>query len=154
MTSPPETTADPTEGAEAGDQTGPGTSSVVPDETGQRPTPDWFKTAVFYEVLVRSFNDSNGNGTGDFKGLADKGVEVVLVVARGEPRVDDAPRAGAGIGRWAVTAARAGASHLAGAVACAGASPLVGAVDRARASPTIPFFVPRLAASPTCFPQS
>ena len=26
-------------------------------------TPDWFKTAVFYEVLVRSFRDSNADGT-------------------------------------------------------------------------------------------
>ena len=34
--------------------------------------PDWFKTAVFYEVLVRSFRDSNGDGTGDFKGLIEK----------------------------------------------------------------------------------
>jgi maltose alpha-D-glucosyltransferase/alpha-amylase len=31
--------------------------------------PDWFKRAVFYEVLVRSFQDSNGDGTGDLKGL-------------------------------------------------------------------------------------
>ena len=35
-------------------------------------TPDWFKTAVFYEVLVRSFRDSNGDGTGDFAGLTEK----------------------------------------------------------------------------------
>ena len=34
--------------------------------------PDWFKTAVFYEVLVRSFNDSDGDGVGDFKGLTEK----------------------------------------------------------------------------------
>lgn len=34
--------------------------------------PDWFKRAVFYEVLVRAFNDSNGDGTGDLRGLADK----------------------------------------------------------------------------------
>ncbi|MEX0428793.1 maltose alpha-D-glucosyltransferase [Nocardioides sp. DS6] len=34
--------------------------------------PAWFKTAVFYEVLVRSFKDSNGDGTGDFKGLTKK----------------------------------------------------------------------------------
>ncbi len=34
--------------------------------------PDWFKTAVFYEVLVRSFKDSNGDGVGDFKGLIEK----------------------------------------------------------------------------------
>ncbi|MGH3336968.1 MAG: alpha-amylase family glycosyl hydrolase, partial [Nocardioides sp.] len=34
--------------------------------------PEWFKTAVFYEVLVRSFRDSNSDGTGDFKGLIEK----------------------------------------------------------------------------------
>jgi len=34
--------------------------------------PDWFKKAVFYEVLVRSFKDSNGDGCGDFKGLTEK----------------------------------------------------------------------------------
>ncbi|HUR76268.1 MAG TPA: alpha-amylase family glycosyl hydrolase, partial [Sporichthya sp.] len=34
--------------------------------------PEWFKRAVFYEVLVRSFNDSNGDGVGDLKGLSQK----------------------------------------------------------------------------------
>lgn len=34
--------------------------------------PLWFKRAVFYEVLVRSFKDSNGDGVGDFIGLRDK----------------------------------------------------------------------------------
>ena len=34
--------------------------------------PEWFKTAVFYEVLVRSFRDANADGTGDFKGLIEK----------------------------------------------------------------------------------
>ncbi|HEV2347459.1 MAG TPA: maltose alpha-D-glucosyltransferase [Actinocrinis sp.] len=34
--------------------------------------PDWFKRAVFYEVLVRSFHDSNNDGTGDLKGLTAK----------------------------------------------------------------------------------
>ncbi|MCW2794731.1 MAG: treS, partial [Nocardioides sp.] len=34
--------------------------------------PDWFRTSVFYEVLVRSFRDSNGDGTGDFQGLIEK----------------------------------------------------------------------------------
>ncbi|MBA3743415.1 maltose alpha-D-glucosyltransferase [Sporichthya sp.] len=34
--------------------------------------PEWFKRAVFYEVLVRSFNDGNGDGVGDLKGLSEK----------------------------------------------------------------------------------
>src|SRR3712207_7503711 len=29
--------------------------------------PEWFKRAVFYEVLVRSFQDSNGDGVGDLR---------------------------------------------------------------------------------------
>ena len=33
---------------------------------------DWFKRAVFYEVLVRAFNDSNRDGTGDLRGLTEK----------------------------------------------------------------------------------
>ncbi len=33
---------------------------------------DWFKHAVFYEVLVRSFKDDSGDGVGDLRGLADK----------------------------------------------------------------------------------
>lgn len=35
-------------------------------------TSEWFKTSVFYEVLVRSFADSNGDGVGDFRGLTGK----------------------------------------------------------------------------------
>jgi len=34
--------------------------------------PLWFKRAVFYEVLIRGFADSNNDGTGDIKGLTDK----------------------------------------------------------------------------------
>ncbi len=34
--------------------------------------PLWFKRAVFYEVLIRGFSDSNGDGTGDIRGLTDK----------------------------------------------------------------------------------
>jgi maltose alpha-D-glucosyltransferase/alpha-amylase len=41
------------------------------DEPEQR-DPHWYKRAVFYEVLVRAFNDSNGDGTGDLRGLTDK----------------------------------------------------------------------------------
>ncbi|MEV4008725.1 alpha-amylase family glycosyl hydrolase, partial [Actinomadura sp. NPDC049753] len=35
-------------------------------------TPDWFKTAVFYEVSVRGFADSNNDGYGDLRGLISK----------------------------------------------------------------------------------
>ena len=34
--------------------------------------PLWFKDAVFYEVYVRGFYDSNGDGIGDFPGLIQK----------------------------------------------------------------------------------
>lgn len=33
---------------------------------------DWARGAVFYEIFVRSFADSNGDGKGDFNGLTDK----------------------------------------------------------------------------------
>ncbi len=33
---------------------------------------DWWKDRVFYEVFVRSFADSNGDGTGDLQGLLAK----------------------------------------------------------------------------------
>ena len=47
------------------------TDSIAAGALGSH-DPDWFKRAVFYEVLVRGFSDSNGDGTGDLRGLADK----------------------------------------------------------------------------------
>jgi maltose alpha-D-glucosyltransferase / alpha-amylase len=42
-------------------------------ETGElRDDPLWFKDAVFYEIHVRGFYDSNGDGIGDFRGLTEK----------------------------------------------------------------------------------
>ncbi len=32
----------------------------------------WWKTAVFYEIFVRSFYDSDGDGIGDFNGITEK----------------------------------------------------------------------------------
>lgn len=32
----------------------------------------WFKEAIFYELSVRAFYDSNGDGIGDFRGLTEK----------------------------------------------------------------------------------
>jgi maltose alpha-D-glucosyltransferase / alpha-amylase len=34
--------------------------------------PQWFKHAIFYEVLIRGFHDSDDNGTGDLRGLLDR----------------------------------------------------------------------------------
>ncbi|WP_084540932.1 maltose alpha-D-glucosyltransferase [Nocardioides alkalitolerans] len=67
------TTADLSE-VQANDRSAGTSDSGVVGSPGQpiNTTPDWFKTAVFYEVLVRSFKDSNGDGTGDFKGLVEK----------------------------------------------------------------------------------
>lgn len=33
---------------------------------------NWWKDAVFYEIFVRSFYDSDGNGIGDFNGITEK----------------------------------------------------------------------------------
>ena len=41
----------------------------------QQSSPDdplWYKDAVIYELLVKSFHDSDGDGIGDFKGLTQK----------------------------------------------------------------------------------
>ncbi len=45
-----------------------------PDDStpGQARDPLWYKRAVFYEVLIRGFYDSNGDGTGDLRGLTQK----------------------------------------------------------------------------------
>jgi len=34
--------------------------------------PNWYKRALFYEVLIRGFHDSNGDGTGDLPGLTSR----------------------------------------------------------------------------------
>ena len=39
---------------------------------GLKHDPNWYRKAVFYEVLVRGFADSNGSGSGDFTGLISK----------------------------------------------------------------------------------
>ncbi|MCA1564345.1 MAG: maltose alpha-D-glucosyltransferase [Acidobacteria bacterium] len=41
-------------------------------EVKLRNDPLWFKDAVFYEIYVRGFYDSNGDGIGDFPGLTEK----------------------------------------------------------------------------------
>jgi maltose alpha-D-glucosyltransferase/alpha-amylase len=53
---------------------GGGAIEPVPDTfTRELPNaPHWYKNAVFYEVLIRGFYDSTGDGTGDIKGLTEK----------------------------------------------------------------------------------
>ncbi len=41
-------------------------------ENGSHSDPLWYKDAIFYELRVRSFYDSNGDGVGDFPGLTAK----------------------------------------------------------------------------------
>lgn len=36
------------------------------------PNPDWYKDAIIYEMHVKAFYDSDGDGIGDFKGLTEK----------------------------------------------------------------------------------
>ena len=48
---------------------------AVSTEVSPAPTADgnpWWNDAVFYEIFVRSFNDSNGDGIGDFNGITEK----------------------------------------------------------------------------------
>jgi maltose alpha-D-glucosyltransferase / alpha-amylase len=45
---------------------------VPPPAPGLDHDPEWYRRAVFYEVMVRSFVDSNGDGVGDFRGLIGK----------------------------------------------------------------------------------
>jgi maltose alpha-D-glucosyltransferase / alpha-amylase len=40
--------------------------------TLRRPDPLWYKDAVFYQLHVKSFVDSNADGIGDFRGLTSK----------------------------------------------------------------------------------
>jgi maltose alpha-D-glucosyltransferase / alpha-amylase len=45
----------------------------VPDFTLDQPRdPEWYRRAVFYEVLIRGFQDATGDGTGDIRGLTSR----------------------------------------------------------------------------------
>ena len=75
---------EPSMGARAG---GPD-EAREPRSTGFEPDPLWYKDAVIYEVPVRAFADSSGDGIGDFRGLtsrldylADLGVTADLAAA-------------------------------------------------------------------------
>nr|WP_249051923.1 maltose alpha-D-glucosyltransferase [Cellulomonas fimi] len=48
----------------------PAVPPVAP--SGLSDDPEWYKTAVFYEVMIRAFSDSSGAGTGDLRGLIER----------------------------------------------------------------------------------
>lgn len=50
------------------------TAAPTPTATGtpEFESSDWWRTAVFYEIFVRSFYDTDGNGIGDFNGITAK----------------------------------------------------------------------------------
>lgn len=43
-----------------------------PKEVDLEENPLWYKDAIIYELHIKAFYDSNGDGIGDFKGLAEK----------------------------------------------------------------------------------
>ena len=42
------------------------------DKPGLSEDPEWYRTAVFYEVIVRAFSDTDGAGTGDLRGVTER----------------------------------------------------------------------------------
>jgi maltose alpha-D-glucosyltransferase / alpha-amylase len=47
-------------------------ADAIEEPVGEPRDPLWYKRAVFYEVLIRGFADSNNDGTGDIRGLTGK----------------------------------------------------------------------------------
>src|ERR1700733_9629719 len=45
-------------------------TSAVPDTSAGSASP-WWKSAVLYQIYLRSFADSNGDGIGDLEGVID-----------------------------------------------------------------------------------
>jgi maltose alpha-D-glucosyltransferase/alpha-amylase len=45
---------------------------AVPDTSQPVERPYWYKDAIIYQLHIKAFYDSNGDGTGDFRGLTEK----------------------------------------------------------------------------------
>jgi maltose alpha-D-glucosyltransferase/alpha-amylase len=50
----------------------PPSESILIRPASREADPLWYKDAIIYEVPVRAFRDSNGDGVGDFRGLTEK----------------------------------------------------------------------------------
>ncbi|HOC23255.1 MAG TPA: alpha-amylase family glycosyl hydrolase, partial [Anaerolineaceae bacterium] len=66
-------------------------SSPIPSETAEVTSPptaagsNWWDEAVFYEIFVRSFKDSDGDGIGDFQGI----IQQLDYLNDGDPNTTD-----------------------------------------------------------------
>jgi alpha-amylase len=50
----------------------PAAPTTAPASVATPAPENWWSNAVFYEIFVRSFNDSDGDGVGDFNGITQK----------------------------------------------------------------------------------
>ena len=50
----------------------PAAPTIAPTPIKESTPVNWWSNDVFYEIFVRSFNDSNGDGIGDFNGITQK----------------------------------------------------------------------------------
>ena len=48
------------------------TTSILAQTTSKPTDKTWWKEAVVYQIYPRSFQDSNGDGVGDLKGIISK----------------------------------------------------------------------------------
>ncbi|HSN95156.1 MAG TPA: alpha-amylase family glycosyl hydrolase [Anaerolineaceae bacterium] len=55
--------------AQAAQQTEQASGPVATIQSVETPNTGWWNNSTFYEIFVRSFKDSNGDGIGDFKGI-------------------------------------------------------------------------------------
>ena len=82
-TAPPADTAGDAAGDAAPDA--PPATSVGCGPSLRAPDTGWYRTAVVYEVFVRSFRDADGDGNGDLPGL----IEKLDYLNDGDPATDD-----------------------------------------------------------------
>jgi alpha-glucosidase len=46
--------------------------TLLQPRSGLEHTPDWWRGAVIYQIYPRSYQDSNGDGIGDLRGIMER----------------------------------------------------------------------------------